>query len=392
VEAERVLAGDVAVVRRDVLEQAHPTRERLAEPLFLRRQDAVDVGAVRFELRVRLAHLLDHDVAEAIEVRRLESDTLSLLDGAADDPAHHVAAALVRRRHAVRREERHPTAVVGEDPMRLRRLRRVAVRNAALLRDPAHDRLVAVGLVHRDDALEDGGRPLEPHTRVHVLLRERRQLPVGVELELHEDEVPELEEPLARAPGRAFGPAAADLLAAVVVHLGVRAAGPGAADRPEVLGRRQEDEPLGRLADLQPVVVRDLVLAEPKLGIAGEDADPEPCRIDLQVLEDEVPRELDRALLEVLAEREVAEHLEEGEVVAVEPDLVDVVRAEALLEGRQDRRGRLLAPEEERHQRLHARRREERRPVVRPRSQRPGRPERVALRLEVGAKTRPQLG
>jgi hypothetical protein len=40
--------------------------------------------------------------------------------------------------------------------------------------------------------------------------------------------------------------------------------------------------------------------------------------------EDELAGELDRALLEVLPEREVPEHLEEREVVPVEADLVDV--------------------------------------------------------------------
>src|SRR5262249_26021425 len=98
--------------------------------------------------------------------------------------------------------------------------------------------------------------------------------------------------------------------------------------------------------------------------------------------------ELDRAFLEVLAEREVAEHLEEGQVRTVKPDLVDVGVAEALLDGRQQGRRRLLAPEEERHQRLHAGARQERRAVVRARDQRRGRPENVALRLEVGTETR----
>ena len=60
-----------------------------------------------------------------------------------------------------------------------------------------------------------------------------------------------------------------------------------------------------------PEADRVLVLAEPELGIAGEDGHPELVRVDLQVVEDELPGEVDRAFLEVLAEREVAEHLEE---------------------------------------------------------------------------------
>ena len=65
-------------------------------------------------------------------------------------------------------------------------------------------------------------------------------------------------------------------------------------------------------------------------------------------------RKLDRALLEVLPEREVAEHLEERQVVAVEADLVDVGRPEAFCDSRRQRRGRRLQAEEERHLRLHA--------------------------------------
>jgi hypothetical protein len=276
--------------------------------------------------------------------------------------------------------------VVGEDPMRLRRLGRVAVGDAALVGDPAHDRLVAVGLVHAHDVLQDRRGPLDAHTGVDVLLRQRRELAVGMQLELHEDEVPELEEPFAaRAARLAIGLAAAVLGAPVVVHLRVRAARSGTAHGPEVLRPRQEHDPLDRLPDLTPFLVGDLVLGEAQLRVAREDADPEALGIELQMLEDELPGEVDRTFLEVLAEREVAEHLEEGQMRPVQADLVDVGRAEALLHGRQQRCGRLLAPEEEGHQRLHPRRRQQRRAVVGARNQGCGRPEGMALRLEEGA-------
>ena len=140
------------------------------------------------------------------------------------------------------------------------------------------------------------------------------------------------------------------------------------------------------------MVVRDLVLAEPELGIAGEHTHPEALGIELQVLEDELPGEVDRPFLEVLAEREVAEHLEEGEVRAVEPDLVDVRRPEALLDGGEERRRRRLPAEEVRHQRLHARSGQQRGAVVGARDQRRRRPKDVAFRLEESAETRTQLG
>ena len=75
-------------------------------------------------------------------------------------------------------------------------------------------------------------------------------------------------------------------------------------------------------------------------------------------------RELDRALLEVLTEREVAEHLEEREVVAVEADLVDVDGPEAPSATASSAEPVESPPEEERHLRLHARSDEERRVVT----------------------------
>src|SRR6266508_979888 len=190
---------------------------------------------------------------------------------------------------------------------------------------------------------------------VDVLLREGRQLAVDVELELHEDEIPELQEALAaRAARLAVRLPAAVLLAPVVVHLGVGTAWARTTDGPEVLCARQEDNALGGLPDLHPVVVSNRVFAEPELRIACEDTHPETLRVDLQMVEDELPRKIDRSFLEVLPEREVAEHLEEGQVRAVEADLVDVLRPEAFLDGRQQRRRRSLAPEEIGHERLHS--------------------------------------
>ena len=156
-------------------------------------------------------------------------------------------------------------------------------------------------------------------------------------------------------PGLAVRLAAAGRLAPVVVDLRVGPARARAADRPEVLRRRQRHDPLRRHADLLPEVDRDLVGAELQLRVAGVDAHPDPVPVELQPVADELGRVRDRALLEVLPEREVAEHLEEGQVVRVEADLVDVRRCgstfcESVVSGA----GRLLAAEEERHLRLHA--------------------------------------
>ena len=234
-QVERLLAGDRAA-RGNLLEELHPARQRLGEALFLGPQHVADPLPVLRQLREPAAHLLDHGVADAPEI--VEPDRARLVDGAADDPSQHVATPLVRGRDAVGDEEGHPAAVVGEDPVRLRGGLGVAEGDAALLRDPVHDRLVAVRLVDGADVLHDRREPLEAEARVDVLLRERCQRPVRVLLELHEHEVPELEEAIAaRACGGAGRVAAAVLGSPVPVDLGVGAARAGAADGPEVLRR-----------------------------------------------------------------------------------------------------------------------------------------------------------
>jgi len=55
------------------------------------------------------------------------------------------------------------------------------------------------------------------------------------------------------------------------------------------------------------------------------DRDPQPGRIGLQHVGDEVPQEPDRVGLEVVAEAEVPHHLEEREMPVGAPDVVEVV-------------------------------------------------------------------
>ena len=390
VQLERCVATERRAARK-LVEDRHPARQRPLELLLLGLHDALDVGRVRLQLGEGVAHLLDDDIRQAPEL--VEPDRLRLLNRAADHPPEDIAAALVRGLDAVGDEKRHATSVVGQYPVGLRRLLGLAEGDAALLCDPVHDRLVAVGLVHGANVLDDRREPLEPHARVDVLLRQRRQRSVLVLLVLHEDEVPELEVAVtAGTRGRAAGIAAAVLWPPVPVDLRVRSARPRPAHRPEVLGARERDDPLRRYPDRLPFPDRDLVRPELEDRVAGVHRHPDAIPVQLQAVLDEIGRVLDRACLEVLPEREVAEHLEERQVMSVAADLVDVLGAEALLRGAGEQCGRLLAAEEVRHLRLHPGGREQRRMVVRAGDERPRRQPLVTLLLEVGKEAFAQLG
>src|SRR4029077_7337643 len=163
---------------------------------------------------------------------------------------------------------------------------------------------------------------------------------IGLAVVLLEDEVPDLEPPTAALARVAVVLRDAGLGTLVDEHLAVGATQPGRAGRPEVeliaepvdLLRREE------LQRLRPDVER-LVVAR----VHGGD---ELRAVESENLGEELPAPLDGFLLPVIADREVAEHLEEGLVVAVLADLVDVGSPEDLLDRDDPLGGRLLLPEE----------------------------------------------
>src|SRR5262249_55951129 len=179
-------------------------------------------------------------------------------------------------------------------------------------------------------ALKDHRQAVEPHAGVDVLAGQRRPDALLVGVVLHEDEVPELEEARAITTWRASRLAAAELRTPVHVDLRVRAVRPDRAGSPPVL--LEPGDAAGRdqgylLPELERLVVIGI---DRRVELVG--GQPEP-------LGEELPGELDRAFLEVLAHREVAEHLEEGEIPLV-ADRVDVDGAKALLDRGQSWRGR----------------------------------------------------
>ena len=154
--------------------------------------------------------------------------------------------------------------------------------------------------------------------------RQRRQRPVRVELELHEDEVPDLE-----PAGAVLGVvgdaevALAELGAAVVVDLRARPARPDVGHPPPVLLVAVREvapagDPLGRQADLVAPVAVGVV-------VGRVDGRREALAGDPEVAGQEVPGAVDRVALEVVAEAEVAEHLEERVVARRPADLLEVV-------------------------------------------------------------------
>ena len=224
---------------------------------------------------------------------------------ATQDLAQRVAAAHVARQDAVGDHERGGPNVVCNDLEGdvSRRIRPVL--KAHQLLDPSDNGANDVDVVVGELSLHDGRQPLEPHAGVDGRFRQGVQVAGGVAIILHEDEVPELQVAVALFFGAAAaGRAAPDGRALVVDELGARPAGARIAHCPEIVLLIHPDNPLVRHPDgLSPEIESFVVVAE--------DGNPHPFRIEAAHIHEELPTELNGLLLEVVAEGEVAQHLEE---------------------------------------------------------------------------------
>ena len=212
-----------------------------------------------------------------------------------------------------------------------------------------------VRLVHVLDALQDHCEAFHAEAGVDVLLRQLAgdvEVHLGadvVDLVLHEDEVPDFD-----VPGLVGQRAALDAVgrAAVVVDLGAGTGGAGLAGGPVVVRLAHPLDPLGR----------DAGVLEPEflgLVVLFVDGDPEALRRQavaavVDAGGEQFPGELDGVFLEVVAEGEVAAHLEEGAVPGGLADFLDVAGADALLHAGGPRVGGFLTRGQVRDERHHA--------------------------------------
>src|SRR6185437_7594956 len=129
--------------------------------------------------------------------------------------------------------------------------------------------------------------------------------------------IPDLDETIALGVG-ATGRPAENLVAMIEEDFRARAARAGIAHGPEIVRAGDAQNPaVGKpgdcLPDIEGVVVVDI------------DGDQQALGRQREIPGDEIPGQFDRALLEIVAEREIAEHLEEGVVARGVADIVEIV-------------------------------------------------------------------
>mmetsp|Transcript_24074 Transcript_24074/g.61499 ORF Transcript_24074/g.61499 Transcript_24074/m.61499 type:complete len:563 (-) Transcript_24074:625-2313(-) len=367
VHAEGVLAGEhgsLGEFLAPLVELEGALLQRLHEDLLLLIEDLLDRRRILLELWERFAKDLHECVDELMEEANGRVELLGAVAyRTAQDAAQHVPAPLVRRHRAVGDRERQRADVVSDHAIRHEDIAGVLVIILVLVwrrggsecvdgvKEPGED----VDLVVRRLAEEDGRDALEPHASVHAGRRQRRQGAVLFAVELHEDVVPDLEHvgvgdaDRVAFDHRALGwdrlAVAADTAVVdqvrrvapantVIVDLRAGAAWPGVAHLPEVVLHIAREDAL-RWHVLGPDIACLRVGRHAERLVALKVRDVQPVGGDLVHFREQGPRPLDGVLLEVVAKAPVSEHLEEGVVIVVLADVVEVVvlatRANALL-------------------------------------------------------------
>ena len=326
----RFVAGDLGAVLglhliEDALDFAQPVIDRGEEVGLFAANDVLDL-LLRFDqfgvLRLHLVHDFRNDFPEE---RLGESHAAAVQNTAAQQTLHDVLFLVRPGVNVFVDAERAGAHVVGDAAQTAAIIRERLVLDPADFAGGFDDRAQNVDVEVGRHALQSAGAAFQTHSRVDVLAREREQIvekAVFIDagrrafaVELGEHEVPDLHLAQRRV--------VVDLAARAADAIGAFARGAGG---PEVfVFFFAFDLIFGQTDFFVPDVVRFLV------GFIDGDAERVLLQAEVLRTGEELPRPVDRFVLEVVAEAEVSEHFKESVVVRGAPHVVDVAGAEALL-------------------------------------------------------------
>ena len=347
--------------------------QRATESVFLRVGDLRDRLPVGLELGVGRLHRVLGSGEEGWHGCLVDAQQAHGANSTTDQTTQHVAAAIVTGTHAIADQHERGTHVVGHDThahviviggtgLGTRSAQTVAL--ATHLHGSVDDGEHLVDLVHVGLVLHDEGQTFEACARINRLLVELAQQRVVLTrpLTAHvlvEDQVPDLKVAVATRVNSAAHGLGTVLGAAIIVPLRTGAGGTRLAGVPEVFLTRQAHDVLGIHADLLGQDVEGFLVLVPQRH--PEAITVEAVHALVARTRQQLPGVVDRAFLEVVAEREVAVHLEERAVTRRLTDVIDVVRANTLLHRRSTRPRRGLNTRDIGDERNHARDREQNR-------------------------------
>ena len=170
---------------------------------FFQTDDAADETLIFPKGRIGGGETRNHGVGNFGHEGPVEAKLTPIADGPPDDAAQHVATVAIGRNDAVADEEGSGPGVLGNDADGVIGFGGLSVFMTGEIADGVDDGLEEVGLIDVGLALQHGGGALEAHSGIDAGGWQRGAYALEVLVELHEDQVPQLNEPLAVAVGMA---------------------------------------------------------------------------------------------------------------------------------------------------------------------------------------------
>src|SRR5690606_15035882 len=217
--------------RQRCLKDLHAVLKRFGEALFLLAQHLFHARLLFGQLRIGLAHFLDEVSHQAVKERLLLAQFVAVSQGPSHDATQDIAPALIAGNHAIDDKEAAGADVVSND------LEGIVfqIYTTRFTRSSGNEVAEKVDFVIGMLVLQDCGNALQAHACVDTGLGKRRELATRITVELHEDQVPDLDVAVAVFLGRT-GRASPHFGPMVVENFRARATGAGIGHLPEVVG------------------------------------------------------------------------------------------------------------------------------------------------------------
>src|SRR5260370_11008263 len=187
-------------------------------------QNCDDASALEAKVNIVTLHEVYDCIGSFRQEGPIQSKQLAMSHCTTQDAPENVTASLVAWKDSIGGEEDQRAGVVGNHPQRGIGFRILPIRGAGKRGEAVDDHTKRIGIEDRLFALQDHRETFQAQAGVDVLLRQRRTRAIEVLVELHKDQVPDLQEALAIAAGRAIRFPTAMLDASIIVNLGIRAA------------------------------------------------------------------------------------------------------------------------------------------------------------------------
>ena len=330
IELESIGAGEhglalFLVGGQHLSENPHTAVNGTGEVLFLVAHHPDDVLCPLPQVGVVILVLPDHRLHHFKQERLVHTQELAVTGSPTEQPPQHIASALIGGLDTVGNHEGCCPDMVGDNPEGHIGLMALAIGSAGDGGDMVGDVHNSIHIEQAVHILAHHGQTLQAHAGIDVLLHQLGVVAVAVVVKLGEHVVPHFHVPVAVTAYGAVGLAAAVLLAPVIVNLAAGTAGAGAV-LPEVVRLAKPENPLRRDADF-------LVPDFKGFLIVFIDGGVQPVLFQAHHLGQKFPAPGNGLVLEVIAEGEVAQHLEVGAVTGGLADVVNVAGTDTLLAG-----------------------------------------------------------